>query len=58
MTGNYLLSISPTFRWKLTKQFKKDNGESVSIEYGGLICDYCEIHTCDHIQYMDELDSI
>ena len=43
---------------ELTRQFKKDNGGWVSIEYGVLICDYCDSHTCDCVQYRDELDSM
>lgn len=40
------------------RQFKMDKGKWGIVEYGGLICEYCESYVCDCVQYREELDSI
>ena len=43
---------------EFTRQFKKQNGKWIIIEYGGLECEFCGCHICDRVQYRDELEGM
>ena len=43
---------------EFTRQFKKQNGKWIIIEYGGLECEFCGCHICDRAQYRDELETM
>ena len=41
---------------EFTRQFKKQNGKWIIIEYGGLECEFCGSHSCDRAQFRYELE--
>ena len=43
---------------ELRRQFRKHNGEWMIVEYGGYSCEFCEAHSCDRVQYRNELESM
>ena len=43
---------------EFSKQFVKVGNKWMIVEYVGVVCEFCESHTCDRVQYRVELEEI